>query len=57
LNVRELISKLESLSFDCGENTEVEIAIAEVFSSGEDVRTDNINVHFNDDKGKIVIYG
>lgn len=57
MNAKEIISELKALSSKHGKDTEVEIAIQNVYANGEDVRESGIQVYYNDKRNKIVIYG
>jgi hypothetical protein len=57
LNAKEIITELKVLSTKHGKDTEVEIAIQNVYADGEDIRESGIQVYYNDKRNKIVIYG
>ena len=57
MNAKEIISELKALSSKHGKDTEVEIAIQDAYAEGEDIRESGIQVYYNDERKRIVIYG
>ena len=57
LNAKEVISELKALSSKHGKDIEVEIAIQDAYADGEDIRESGIQVYYNDERKRIVIYG
>jgi hypothetical protein len=57
LNVKELVIKANHLLGRYGDETEVEIHVQNVYSDGEDAEANDIQIRYDSEKDKIIIYG